>query len=71
MPYRLLLYIVEILRDYYNHADVNARKRKSFKFPAVFPIIFYTGSGKWTVPQNLREMFDGYAQSKYLFVFSI
>jgi len=60
MNYRLLLYIVEILRDYYNSADVNERKRKNFKFPAVFPIVFYTGSGKWTTPLNLKEMFDGY-----------
>jgi len=62
MPYRLLLYIVEILRDYYNHADTKKRKRKDFKFPAVFPIVFYTGSGKWTVPQNLREMFAGHGR---------
>ena len=40
MPYRLLLYIVEILRDYYNHADTKERKRKNFKFPAVVPIVF-------------------------------
>ena len=60
MPYRLLLYIVEILRDYYNHADPKERKRKNFKFPAVFPIVFHTGSQKWTTPLNLKEMFYGY-----------
>jgi len=36
------------------------RKRKNFKFPAVFPIIFFNGSGKWTVPTNLKEMFAGH-----------
>jgi len=60
MPYRLLLYIVEILRDYYNHADENERKRKNFKFPAIFPVIFYTGRQKWTVPTNLKSIFAGY-----------
>jgi len=28
MPYRLLLYIVEILRDYYNHSNVEAETQK-------------------------------------------
>jgi hypothetical protein len=60
MPYRLLLYIVEILRHYYNNSDINARRRKDFKFPAVFPIIFFNGRKNWTVPQNLKEMFSGY-----------
>ena len=60
MPYRLLLYIVEILRHYYNQSDVNERTRKNFKFPAVFPVVFFNGSGEWTVPQNLKEMFFGY-----------
>ena len=60
MPYRLMLYIVEILRHYYNSSDPKARVRKDFKFPAVVPIVFFSGSRKWTVPTNLREMFDGH-----------
>jgi predicted transposase/invertase (TIGR01784 family) len=60
MPYRLLLYIVEILRYSYNSSDVTGRVRKNYKFPAVVPIVFFSGSRKWTVPTNLREMFDGY-----------
>ena len=59
MPYRLLLYMVEILRHYYNGPDKKLRLRKDFKFPAVVPIVFYSGSRKWTVPANLRDMFDG------------
>jgi len=60
MNYRLLLYIVEILRHYYNQSDVKARKRRNFKFPAIFPIVFFNGSQKWTVPLNLKEMFAGH-----------
>lgn len=59
MPYRLMLYICEILRNFYNNADEKERSRKDFKFPAVIPIVFYSGKRKWTVPGNLREMFDG------------
>ena len=58
MPYRLLLYIVEILRHYYNQADANERDNKDFKFPVVFPIVFFSGKDTWTVPLNLRDMFD-------------
>jgi len=60
MPYRLLLYIVEILRHYYNHVDVNERDNKDFKFPVVFPIIFYSGKDSWTVPLNIKGMFSDY-----------
>ena len=60
MPYRLLLYIVEILRDFYNHSDVHERDNKDFKFPVVFPIVFYSGSDTWTVPLSLNQTFDGF-----------
>ena len=59
MPYRLLLYVVEILRYYYNQADANERDNKDFKFPVVFPMVFFSGSGTWTVPLNIRDMFAG------------
>ena len=57
MPYRLLLYTVEILRNHYNNADVNERDNKDFKFPVVFPIVFFSGKQEWTVPYSLKEMF--------------
>ena len=60
MPYRLMLYIVEILRHHYNHADVNERDNKDFKFPVVLPIVFYSGKDTWTVPLNLCNMFSGH-----------
>ena len=60
MGFRLMVYIVQILLDYYKNADEKARKRKNFKFPVVFPIVFFNGSGRWTVPLNVREMFADY-----------
>jgi predicted transposase YdaD len=56
MPYRLLLYIVEILRHYYNSADAKKRENKDFKFPVVFPLVFFSGKETWTVPLNFRDM---------------
>ena len=60
MPYRLLLYMTEILRHHYNNSDPKARKRKGFMFPAVIPVVYFSGTRKWTVPTCLREMFDGH-----------
>ncbi|MCL1792248.1 MAG: Rpn family recombination-promoting nuclease/putative transposase [Oscillospiraceae bacterium] len=60
MNYRLLLYITEILRDWYNRTDVNERKRRGFKFPAEVPIVFYTGREKWTAATNMKESFAGH-----------
>ena len=67
MPYRLLLYITEILRQYRNASDENAREQKAFRLPVVFPIVFFSGGGQWTVPTSFRqvlanhEKFGGYA----------
>ncbi|MDR1687056.1 MAG: Rpn family recombination-promoting nuclease/putative transposase [Clostridiales bacterium] len=60
MSYRLMLYVVEILRDYYNKANVNERDNKEFKFPAVIPVVFYSGNETWTLPTNIREMFENF-----------
>jgi hypothetical protein len=53
---------VEILRYYFNHADPKKRDNKDFKFPVVFPIVFYSGSNTWTVPLSINQMFDNYQQ---------
>jgi hypothetical protein len=49
--------MAEILRYYYNQADVNERSRKDFKFPVIFPIVFYSGKDTWTVPFNFKDVF--------------
>jgi len=58
MPYRLMLYIVEILRQYYNQADASKRDNKDFKFPVVFPLVFFSGKDQWTVPLNMRDLYS-------------
>ena len=62
MPYRLLLYITEILRAYYNKADENERQAKNFKMPVVVPMVLYTGSDNWNVPLELKNIFDSAEQ---------
>ena len=33
---------------------------KDFKFPVVFPMVFFSGKDTWTVPLNIKEMFSDY-----------
>ena len=60
MPYRLLLYITEILRQYRNAADENEREQKGFKLPAVIPMVFFSGSEKWSVPTSFKKILANY-----------
>lgn len=46
MPYRILNYCIEIIKNVVNKKEIN---RASFKYPKVIPIVLYTGSKKWTV----------------------
>ena len=60
MPMRLLFYMTEVWRDILKNTDKNTRKRKSFKLPAIIPIVLYNGKNKWTANMNFKEMLSGY-----------
>ena len=54
MPFRMLEYTVAIWRHYIDESKSIA-KRKSFKLPPVVPIVYYEGSGRWTVERDIME----------------
>jgi len=58
MPYRLLLYMVEIWRDSLRNISSNESARKDFKLPVIVPIVLYNGAGPWTVCRSFRETLD-------------
>jgi predicted transposase/invertase (TIGR01784 family) len=64
MPFRLLVYMTELLRRLFAEADENVRARKDFRLPAVVPIILYNGSDKWNCVGSFKE----YLASHELFV---
>jgi predicted transposase/invertase (TIGR01784 family) len=64
MPFRLLVYMTELLRRTFAEADEKARERKDFKLPAVVPIVLYNGSGGW----NCAESFGEYVKGHEMFV---
>ncbi len=56
MPYRLLLYMVEIWRDVYRDTPENIREQKGFRFPSVVPIVLYNGKYKWTASMKYKDI---------------
>ncbi|MFD2114555.1 Rpn family recombination-promoting nuclease/putative transposase [Paenibacillus yanchengensis] len=61
MPYRLLLYQVEIWRYLLHHNDELATNRKTFQLPAIVPIVLYNGKRKWRAKRQFRELLAGEA----------
>ncbi|MDE6844791.1 MAG: Rpn family recombination-promoting nuclease/putative transposase, partial [Lachnospiraceae bacterium] len=60
---QLLRYMIYIWEDYEKEMEQKQRgisKTKGFKYPPILPIVYYTGSGKWTAMRSLqnRILFD-------------
>jgi len=55
MPFRLLQYMVALLREIFNNTDKDVRERKGFRLPAIVPIVLYNGKDKWTPPLTYGE----------------
>lgn len=53
MPYRMLTYCYEIMRD---AIDKTRLKDKNYKLPIVVPILLYTGNRKWRVPEYIHTI---------------
>lgn len=59
MPHRLLTYMTEIWRDVSLNAPPAEVRRKSYRLPAIVPIVLYNGSSAWTAARSFREMLGG------------
>ena len=58
MPFRLLVYITAIWLDYFKNCDKDARRKISFRLPAVIPIVLHNGERSWTASSRFKEMID-------------
>jgi predicted transposase YdaD len=65
MMFRLLVYMMEIWRDYLNEKKISIapveddkfnKKDKSFQLPAIIPIVLHTGTKKWNAPVSFKEV---------------
>ena len=59
MPYRMLEYAVEIIRDAVEKAMMKASK---YMYPQVALIVLYTGNDKWNVPIEYKNISDNYLE---------
>lgn len=61
MPWRLLLYQIEIWRQAIRNMH-GAEGAGQFRLPVVIPVVLYNGSAEWTAPLTFRELMDGESQ---------
>ena len=62
MPFRLLKYMIELMKREFDNTPENERKSINYKMPAVVPIILYNGADKWTVVRSFKEYLQDYEQ---------
>lgn len=60
MPYRLLLYMVEIWRDLLKNIPKDESAKKNFRLPAIIPIVLYNGKDRWTARKSFKETLSCY-----------
>lgn len=60
MPYRLLLYMVEIWRDILKNTKQEESWQKEFRLPVIVPIVLYNGVGNWTAKISYKETLSAY-----------
>lgn len=56
MPFRLLIYLVELLKIIFSNTDENFRNSKKFKLPSVIPLVVYNGEAAWTAHTSFKAM---------------
>ena len=59
MAFRVMVYIVEIWKDYFSNLEEKERGRADFRLPAIFPIVLYNGQPNWTAPTRLKDTISG------------
>ena len=55
MPYRILEYQFEIMRNNVQHGKLN---KKDTIYPAIIPIVLYAGKEKWNTKNSIRQLQD-------------
>jgi len=62
MPYRLLLYMVEIWRTILKDIDKKEAAKKDFRLPVIVPCVLYNGKDKWTAKRSFKETLFKYEE---------
>lgn len=59
MIFRVMMYIMNILLQYFQNTPKKQREQAGFRLPSVVPIVFYNGSDTWTAVRSLRDYQSG------------
>jgi predicted transposase YdaD len=59
MPYRLLLYMVEIWRDLVKNSSKQETAHVMGRLPAIVPIVLYNGDVPWSAARSFKENLHG------------
>ena len=60
MPFRLLVYMVNLWEQYFRNIPEEVRERKDFRLPVVVPMVLYNGREGWTALRRFRDyLLDG------------
>jgi hypothetical protein len=58
MPYRLLMYMVQIWKEELKNIKYTEAQKKNFKLPAIVPIVMHNSGQKWNVSRNFKDMLN-------------
>lgn len=64
MPFRLLLYMVEIWRSIILNESTDNTKGKDYKIPVIIPCVLYNGANNWTACNSFGEYQNGFDEFK-------
>ena len=56
MPFRLLVYMTAIWLDHFKNCDKNKRSQKSYRLPAIMPIVLHNSERNWTASCKFSQM---------------
>ena len=56
MPFRLLVYMTAIWLDHFKNCDKNIRSQKSYRLPAIMPIVLHNSERNWTASCKFSQM---------------
>ena len=56
MPYRLLMYMVQIWKNELTNVKYTDSQNKNFKLPAIVPIVLYNGTSDWDAVLRFRDL---------------
>ena len=55
MPFRLLVYMVNLWEQYFRNIPKEKRVLKEFRLPMVVPMVLYNGKESWTAQRRFRD----------------